>query len=108
VPRRRTGCGPVDSWTFYGSRYTSPYLSFLPVERYSNVRVNAKASPDAPTSYRALQPLTPARPSSEAPRRRPRSRRIRTRAGYAGGLAIAKAGLALSSSDASNGAVDLE
>jgi Domain of unknown function (DUF929) len=28
---------PVDSWTFYGSRYTSPYLSFVPVQRRSNV-----------------------------------------------------------------------
>jgi Domain of unknown function (DUF929) len=51
---------PVDSWTFYGSRYTSPYLSFVPVEQYSNVLVNAKASPGAPKSYRALQQLTPA------------------------------------------------
>jgi hypothetical protein len=51
---------PIDSWTFYGSRYTSPYLSFVPVERYSNVLVNAKANPDAGKSYRALQQLTQA------------------------------------------------
>ncbi len=51
---------PVDSWTFYGSRYTSSYLAFVPVELYSNVRVNATADPDAKTSYRKLQRLTPA------------------------------------------------
>jgi hypothetical protein len=51
---------PVDSWTFYGSHYSSPYLSFVPVERYSNVLVNAKANPNASKSYRALQQLTPA------------------------------------------------
>jgi len=51
---------PVDSWTFYGSHYASPYLSFVPVEQYSNVLVNAKANPDARESYRKLQQLTPA------------------------------------------------
>jgi hypothetical protein len=51
---------PVDSWTFYGSNYTSPYLSFVPVEEYSNVLVNAKASPDAGKSYRVLERLMPA------------------------------------------------
>ncbi len=51
---------PVDGWTFYGSHYTSPYLAFVPVERYSNVRVNAKANPNAGGSYRQLQQLTPA------------------------------------------------
>ena len=51
---------PVDSWTFYGSHYASPYLFFVPVERYSNVLVNAKANPDAAESYRVLQRLTPA------------------------------------------------
>jgi Domain of unknown function (DUF929) len=49
---------PVDSWTFYGSHYASRYLSFVPVERYSNVLVNAKANPDVPGSYRKLQQLT--------------------------------------------------
>jgi Domain of unknown function (DUF929) len=51
---------PVDSWTFYGSRYTSPYLVFVPVEQYSNVLVKAKANPDARRSYRVLQKLVPA------------------------------------------------
>jgi hypothetical protein len=51
---------PVDSWTFYGSHYASPYLSFVPVEQYSNVLLNAKANPDARESYRKLQQLTPA------------------------------------------------
>ena len=51
---------PIDSWTFYGSHYASRYLSFVPVERYSNVLVNAKASPAAGASYRKLQQLTPA------------------------------------------------
>jgi len=51
---------PIDSWTFYGSHYTSPYLAFVPIERYSNVLVNAKADPNASTSYRKLQQLTPA------------------------------------------------
>jgi hypothetical protein len=50
---------PVDGWTFYGSHYTSRYVAFVPVERYSNVLVNAKANPDAAKSYRVLQPLTP-------------------------------------------------
>jgi hypothetical protein len=51
---------PVDSWTFYGSHYTSRYLSFVTVELYSNVLANAKANPDARESYRKLQRLTPA------------------------------------------------
>jgi Domain of unknown function (DUF929) len=51
---------PIDSWTFYGSRYASPYLSFVPVEQYSNVLVSAKADPDTRGSYRRLQQLTPA------------------------------------------------
>ncbi len=51
---------PVDSWTFYGSHYNSPYLAFVPVERYSNVPLNAKADPNAGESYRKLQQLTPA------------------------------------------------
>ena len=51
---------PVDSWTFYASRYTSPYLSFVPVEEYSNVLVNAGADPTVRSSYRKLQQLTPA------------------------------------------------
>ncbi|MGD0247305.1 MAG: DUF929 family protein [Streptosporangiaceae bacterium] len=51
---------PIDSWTFYGSHYASLYLSFVPVEQYSNVLVNAKANPEARESYRKLQQLTPA------------------------------------------------
>jgi hypothetical protein len=51
---------PIDGWTFYGSSYKSPYLAFAPVETYSNVLVNRKADPDAPTSYRRLQRLTTA------------------------------------------------
>jgi hypothetical protein len=51
---------PIDSWTFYGSRYTSRYLSFVPVEEYSNVLVTAKANPDKEANYRKLQRLTPA------------------------------------------------
>lgn len=54
------GIAPVDSWTFYGSHYTSRYLAFVPVERYSNVLVDAKANPNAAKSYRKLQQLTPA------------------------------------------------
>ncbi len=52
---------PIDSWTFYGSRYTSPYLVFVPIEQHSNVLVNAKANPNADKSYRVLQKLAPAR-----------------------------------------------
>jgi hypothetical protein len=51
---------PVDGWTFHGSHYTSRYLSFVPVERYSNVLVSAKANPDTAKSYRVLQRFTPA------------------------------------------------
>ena len=64
---------PVDSWTFHGSNYTSPYLSFVPVERYSNVLVNAKANPDAGKSYRVLQQLTPAQQAIFAKRDKPGS-----------------------------------
>jgi hypothetical protein len=60
------GIAPVDSWTFYGSRYTSPYLSFVPVERYSNVLVNPRANADAASGYRPLQPLTPAQQATMA------------------------------------------
>jgi Domain of unknown function (DUF929) len=54
------GIAPVDGWTFYGSSYTSNYLAFVPVERYSAVLVNPKANPGDGTSYRKLQHLTPA------------------------------------------------
>lgn len=51
---------PLDSWTFYGSSYRSKYLTFVPVETYSNVLVSAKANPLKATSYRLLDKLTPA------------------------------------------------
>jgi hypothetical protein len=51
---------PIDTWTFYGSSYTSPYLAFVPVETHSNVLVNPKADKAKGSSYRVLQPLTPA------------------------------------------------
>ena len=36
---------PLDTWTFYGSSYTSEYLAFVPVETFSNVLVNPKDNP---------------------------------------------------------------
>lgn len=54
------GIAPVDSWTFYGSHYTSSYLAFIPIEEYSNVLVNLTASASTSKSYRRLQRLTPA------------------------------------------------
>jgi hypothetical protein len=54
------GIAPVDGWTFYGSSYTSNYLAFVPVERYSAALVSPEANPDDGTSYRKLQKLTPA------------------------------------------------
>jgi len=57
---------PVDSWTFYGSHYTSRYLSFVPVELYSNILANPKANPDERESYRKLQRLTPAQQATFA------------------------------------------
>lgn len=51
---------PLDSWTFYGSSYSSGYLTFIPVEMYSNVLVSPRADPLKATSYRPLQKLTPA------------------------------------------------
>jgi hypothetical protein len=55
---------PIDGWTFYGSSYTSPYLSFVPVETRSNVLVvNAKTGKISNNSYRMLQRLTPAEES---------------------------------------------
>jgi len=51
---------PIDTWTFHGSSYTSPYLTFVPVETRSNVLVSPKADMDSGTSYRVLQRLTPA------------------------------------------------
>ena len=51
---------PLDSWTFYGSSYSSEYLTFVPVEMYSNVLVRPGADPHRAASYRVLQKLTPA------------------------------------------------
>ena len=49
---------PIDTWTFYGSSYTSPYLAFVPVETRSNVLVSPKANKEDAASYRVLQHLT--------------------------------------------------
>jgi hypothetical protein len=51
---------PIDTWTFYGSSYTSPYLAFVPVEMQSGVTVSPKADKGKAASYRVLQRLTPA------------------------------------------------
>jgi Domain of unknown function (DUF929) len=51
---------PLDSWTFYGSSYSSQYLAFVPVEMYSTVLVSPRADPLRAASYRLLQKLTPA------------------------------------------------
>ena len=51
---------PLDTWTFYGSSYTSQYLAFVPVEARSNVLIKAKDNPVNGDSYRELQHLTPA------------------------------------------------
>jgi len=50
----------LDTWTFYGSGYTSKYLTFVPVETRSNVLVSRHANPLEKNSYTALQRLTPA------------------------------------------------
>ena len=49
---------PVDGWTFYGSSYFSPYLTFIPVETASNVLVSPKSDQASAASYRRLQRLT--------------------------------------------------
>jgi hypothetical protein len=64
---------PIDSWTFYGSSYTSPYLAFVPVETYSNVRVSANGHPDSAQGYRRLQKLTPAQQALLTKYDKPRS-----------------------------------
>jgi hypothetical protein len=43
----------VDTFTFLGSSYSSPYISFVPVEILSNIRTG-------PAGYEHLQPATPA------------------------------------------------
>jgi hypothetical protein len=49
----------LDTWTFYGSAYTSRYLTFVPVETRSNVLVSRNANPLHQNSYTVLQRLTP-------------------------------------------------
>jgi hypothetical protein len=51
---------PLDTWTFYGSGYTSRYLTFVPVETRSNVLISRHANPLRKNSYTRLQRLTPA------------------------------------------------
>jgi hypothetical protein len=51
---------PIDTLTFYGSSYTSPYLAFVPVETHSSVLVSPTADKEKAASYRVLQRLTPA------------------------------------------------
>jgi Domain of unknown function (DUF929) len=51
---------PLDTWTFYGSGYTSKYLTFVPVETRSNVLVSRHANPQDKNSYTRLQRLPPA------------------------------------------------
>jgi Domain of unknown function (DUF929) len=50
---------PIDSWTFFGSSYTSPYLVFIPIETHSNVLASPKANKEKAASYHELQTLTP-------------------------------------------------
>jgi Domain of unknown function (DUF929) len=50
---------PIDSWTFFGASYTSPYLVFIPVETHSNVLGSPTANKEEAASYRKLQLLTP-------------------------------------------------
>jgi hypothetical protein len=51
---------PLDTWTFYGSGYTSKYLTFVPVETRSNVLISRHANPADKNSYTRLQRLTAA------------------------------------------------
>jgi hypothetical protein len=48
------------TWTFYGSTYSSRYLTFVPVETRSNVLVSRTANPQNQSSYTTLQKPTPA------------------------------------------------
>ena len=50
---------PIDSWTFFGASYTSPYLVFIPVETHSNVLGSPTANKGKAASYGKLQLLTP-------------------------------------------------
>ncbi len=51
---------PIDGWMFYGSSFTSKYLTFVPVETDSNTLVSARANSADKKSYRPLQRLTSA------------------------------------------------
>jgi len=51
---------PLDTWTFYGSAYTSKYLTFVSVETRSNVLISRDADPTKKNSYPVLQRLTAA------------------------------------------------
>ncbi len=51
------------SWTFYGSKYTSPYISFVPVEETTNERIGNSASTSV--GYVTLQNPTAAQVSLE-------------------------------------------
>jgi hypothetical protein len=46
------------TWTFYGSAYSSRYLTFVAVETRSNVLVSRAANPQDRGSYTTLQKLT--------------------------------------------------
>jgi Domain of unknown function (DUF929) len=48
------------TWTFYGSAYSSRYLTFVPVETKSNVLTARTANPNRGNSYARLQKLTAA------------------------------------------------
>jgi hypothetical protein len=50
----------LDTWTFYGSAYSSRYLAFVPVETKSNVLTARTANPQDGSSYTKLQKLTAA------------------------------------------------
>ena len=51
---------PLDTWTFYGSAFTSKYLAFVPVETRSSVLISKKDNPQSMSSYTRLQKLTAA------------------------------------------------
>jgi Domain of unknown function (DUF929) len=46
------------TWTFYGSTYTSKYLTFVPVETRSNVLISRTANPQSAKSYTELQKMS--------------------------------------------------
>ena len=48
------------TWTFYGSGYTSTYLTFVPVETRSNVLISRTADHGLTSSYTRLQTMTAA------------------------------------------------